>query len=111
MGINITIIVGNNNKALGSSPYDSGYDHGCDDADISDPGDRYISQPEKGPAFHTGTFMRGYNYGFDACSGTNDSSSSSVSSSSSESESESRFFTERGFVVQSQSDRPAVNQD
>ena len=94
-----------------SDAYDSGYDYGCDDADISDPGDRYISQPEKGPAFHTGTFMRGYNNGFDACSGTNDSSSSSVSSSSSESESESGFFTERGFVVQSQSDRPAVNQD
>ena len=25
----------------------------------------------KGPAFHTGTFMRGYNDGFDACSGNN----------------------------------------
>ncbi|MGA7367645.1 MAG: hypothetical protein WBX01_00820 [Nitrososphaeraceae archaeon] len=24
------------------SPYQSGYDHGCDDAGISDPGDRYI---------------------------------------------------------------------
>jgi hypothetical protein len=29
-----------------SSPYDSGYDHGCDDARIPDPGDRYINQPE-----------------------------------------------------------------
>src|SRR5918996_1596818 len=29
------------------SPYDSGYDHGCDDADISDPLDRYISEPGK----------------------------------------------------------------
>lgn len=33
--------------------YDSGYDHGCDDAGISNLGDRYINQPEKGPSFHT----------------------------------------------------------
>jgi hypothetical protein len=98
--------------------YDSGYSHGCDDAGISDPDDRYINQPEKGPSFHTGTFMLGYNEGFDACSGTNDSSSSSATSSSSESESESSstqnqsgFFTERGFVVQPKSDRPAINED
>jgi hypothetical protein len=35
--------------AGGKSPYESGYDHGCDDADISDPDDRYINQPERGP--------------------------------------------------------------
>jgi hypothetical protein len=100
-----------------SDAYDSGYNHGCDDAEISDPDDRYINQPEKGPLFHTGTFMRGYNNGFDACSGTNDSSPS-TSSSSNESESESSssqrqsgFFTERGFVVQPKSDRPAINED
>lgn len=34
--------------AGGKSPYESGYDHGCDDADISDSDDRYINQPEKG---------------------------------------------------------------
>lgn len=51
-----------------SSPYDSGYDHGCDDAGISDTSDRYINQPEKGPSFHTEEFMNGYNNGFDACS-------------------------------------------
>jgi hypothetical protein len=39
--------------ASGKSPYDSGYDHGCDDADISDSDNRYINQPEKGPSFHT----------------------------------------------------------
>lgn len=37
-----------------SDAYDSGSDHGCDDAGISDPDDRYINQPEKGPSFHTG---------------------------------------------------------
>jgi hypothetical protein len=32
-----------------SSPYNTGYNHGCDDAGISDPDDRYINQAEKGP--------------------------------------------------------------
>lgn len=54
--------------ASSKSPYDSGYDHGCDDADISDPDDRYINQPEKGPSFHTNEFMNGYHDGFSACS-------------------------------------------
>ena len=42
-----------------SEAYNSGYEHGCDDAGISDPDDRYINQPEKGPSFHTGSFMSG----------------------------------------------------
>lgn len=54
--------------ASSKSPYESGYDHGCDDADISDPSERYINQPEKGPSFHTNEFMRGYNDGYDVCS-------------------------------------------
>ena len=37
---------------------DSGFNHGCDDAEISNPDDRYINQPEKGPSFHTGTTGR-----------------------------------------------------
>src|ERR671924_2057265 len=53
--------------ASSKSPYESGYDHGCDDADISDPDDRYINQPEKGPSFHTDEFMSGYNDGYDDC--------------------------------------------
>jgi hypothetical protein len=54
--------------ATSKSLYDSGHDHGCNDADISDPYDRYINQPEKGPSFHTDEFMRGYNSGYNACS-------------------------------------------
>lgn len=54
--------------ARGKSPYESGYDHGCDDAD-EDFNDRYINQPERGPSFHTNEFMRGYNDGYDECSG------------------------------------------
>jgi hypothetical protein len=76
-------MVVDNTTALGSSPYDSGYDHGCDDAKISDPNDRYINQPEKGPSFHTNEFMRGYNDGYDNCSGN---SSSDVGGSTSRSD-------------------------
>lgn len=54
--------------ASSNSPYDSGYDHGCDDARISDLSERYINQPEKGPSFHTSEFMNGYNSGFNSCS-------------------------------------------
>jgi hypothetical protein len=56
--------------ASGNDPYDSGYDHGCDDAGISDSSERYINRPEKGPAFHTDAFMNGYYFGFNACSGS-----------------------------------------
>jgi hypothetical protein len=54
--------------AGGKSPYDSGYDHGCNDAGISDPSDRYINEPGKGPSFHTDEFMQGYNAGYNTCS-------------------------------------------
>jgi len=53
--------------------FTSGYDHGCDDAKISDVGDRYINQPEKGPSYHTEEFMQGYDDGYNECS--NDGSS------------------------------------
>jgi hypothetical protein len=56
-------------QASSKSPYDSGYDHGCDDAGISDPSDRYINQPEKGPSFHTSEFMNGYYSGVNSCGG------------------------------------------
>lgn len=69
--------------ATSKSPYDSGYDHGCDDADISDPNERYINQPEKGPSFHTNEFMNGYNDGYDACSSNVSSGGSDDSDTSS----------------------------
>ena len=47
---------------------------------ISDVGDRYINQDEKGPSFHTNEFMRGYNSGYDDCSGNNSPSRDSPSS-------------------------------
>jgi hypothetical protein len=60
-----------------ASTQTSGYNHGCSDAQISNPADRYINQPEKGPGFHTGTFMQAYNEGFNACSGNSNSQSRS----------------------------------
>ena len=41
-----------------SDAYDSGYNHGCDDAGISDPDDRYINQPEKGPVSYWYIYAR-----------------------------------------------------
>ena len=54
--------------------------HGCDDAKISNPSDRYINQPtKKRPTFHTDEFMNGYNYGYNACSSDDSSTSRSDS--------------------------------
>lgn len=50
--------------ASSKSPNESGFDHGCDDADISSPSGRYINQPDKGPSNHTDEFMIGYEDGF-----------------------------------------------
>jgi hypothetical protein len=45
---------------------DSGSD--CDDAAISNPGDKYTNQPEKGLFFHA-EFIQGYDDGFNSCGG------------------------------------------
>lgn len=58
-------------KAYAQTPYSSGYDHGCDDAKIANPDDKYINQPGKGPSYHTGSFMNGYYDGFDGCFDSN----------------------------------------
>jgi len=47
--------------------YDSGYSHGCADAKIIDPAQRYINQPRMGSNFHTNNFNQGYNDGFNIC--------------------------------------------
>ena len=38
----------------------SGYNHGCSDAQMSNPADRYINQTEKGPSFHSKAYMQAY---------------------------------------------------
>jgi hypothetical protein len=45
----------------------TGYNRGCSDSQISDPSERYINQPEKGPSFHSDAFMQAYHDGFNAC--------------------------------------------
>jgi hypothetical protein len=50
-----------------SDAYDSGYDHGCADANIA-PSERYINEARKGTSHHTDEFMDGYHDGFDDCS-------------------------------------------
>jgi hypothetical protein len=84
------------------SPYDSGYNHGCSDARISDYSDRYINQYEKGPAFHTNEFMRGYNSGYDSCSGSNNVSSPSESQSQAQSSNNNNENTNNNALSQSQ---------
>lgn len=69
LALSSTAILGSSAYASEESPYDSGYDHGCDDARISDPDDRYINQDGKGPDNHTNEFMDGYNDGYDSCGG------------------------------------------
>jgi hypothetical protein len=53
-----------------AAAHTSGYNHGGSDAQMSNPSDRYINQPEKGPSFHTNEFMNAYHAGFNACSGS-----------------------------------------
>ncbi len=72
-----SILASGSPSVASSDAYDSGRDHGCDDADISDPADRYINQPGKGPSFHTNAFIDGYNTGFNACSSNNDGNNGS----------------------------------
>lgn len=50
--------------ASSNSPYDSGYSHGYDDAQLFYPSEQYINQPGKGPEFHTNEFMNGYYAGY-----------------------------------------------
>jgi hypothetical protein len=69
LALSLTAILDSSAFASEESPYDSGYDHGCDDARISDPDDRYINQGGKGPNNHTNEFMNGYNDGYDSCGG------------------------------------------
>jgi hypothetical protein len=52
------------------TPYQAGYDHGCDDAKISNADARYINQPDRGPSNHTPEFMSGYDAGFSSCGGS-----------------------------------------
>lgn len=68
ISISMILAVTTSSPAFSSGDaYNSGYDHGCNDADFRYPGDRYINQPGKGPSQHSDRFMNGYEDGFNAC--------------------------------------------
>jgi len=64
--------------ATNNASYNSGYQHGCNDAKIDNISKRYINQLGNGPTYHTKEFMRGYDDGFDVCSNNKGSSESST---------------------------------
>jgi hypothetical protein len=68
LAISIAILIQLGQYAYAISGFDSGFNHGCSDAKLSDPSERYINQSEKGPNFHSDAFMRGYKSGFNSCS-------------------------------------------
>jgi hypothetical protein len=53
-------------SASSKSPYESGYDHGCDDSELKAE-DRSINEPGKGASFHTDEFMVGYRSEYQEC--------------------------------------------
>lgn len=54
-------IISSSSSGYGKSDiYNSGYEHGCDDAGISDKASRCINQPEAGPSLNSDEFMHGY---------------------------------------------------
>jgi hypothetical protein len=68
-------IISSSSSGYGKSDvYNSGYEHGCYDAGISDKASRYINQPEAGPSLNSDEFMHGYNDGFSTCSASNNNS-------------------------------------
>ncbi len=77
------------------TPFQAGYNHGCNDAKVTFPS-RYINQPGKGGSFHTQEFMSGYNTGFSACNGKALPLASNVDSSNVTSSSMHRQGYEKG---------------
>ena len=61
-------------SASNKSPYESGYDHGCDDSEL-EAEDRYINEPGKGASFHTDEFIDGYRTGYQECKESNSNDS------------------------------------
>jgi len=53
IAISFSIVPSSSAGSVTTEVYDSGFNHGCDDAGIADLSDRYINLPGKGPTFHT----------------------------------------------------------
>lgn len=69
-----------NLEVSAQGPFDSGYNQGCEDAQITDSADRYMNQRGKGPESHSSSFMNGYYEGFNECYDEDDYPTSSDSS-------------------------------
>jgi hypothetical protein len=89
--LSLFILLNSLGQPIHAAVHTSGYNHGCSDAQISNPSDRYINQPEKGPSFHTNEFMNSYHEGFNACSGSGGGSSGGENEFSSNSRDQSGF--------------------
>lgn len=59
-------------QVLAVTPFDTGYDHECSDAKLSDSLDKYASQPQNDKSPDSLEFMHEYNAGFGACSNQDD---------------------------------------
>jgi hypothetical protein len=68
-------------SASSKSPYESGYDHGCDDSELKAE-DRYINEPGKDASFHTDEFMDGYRTRYQECKEGNSNDSEKEPNSS-----------------------------
>jgi hypothetical protein len=67
MAMNTGAVFATDDDMSDQDRYQSGYDHGCSDAQIEDASDRYINQHEKGFSYHTASFNDGYRDGLAAC--------------------------------------------
>lgn len=67
-----TTLVAASSSIYAQSPYDSGYMHGCKDAQLKNSDNWYINQPGKGETYHTQGFMQGYNSGLSDCQNNSD---------------------------------------
>jgi len=67
VGVIGVILMTTGSNVYAESPYDSGFEHGCNDAQIEDSDDWYINQPGKGKTYHTQGFVNGYDAGFSDC--------------------------------------------
>jgi hypothetical protein len=70
--------------AYAETAFQSGYRHGCDDAD-KQPNTKYINSFGNTESHHTAEFMDGYHKGFRACAGPDAQHTSSFMNSNQES--------------------------
>jgi hypothetical protein len=63
----IHLLISLDGQAHAQNQYGSGYDHGCEDAKITDSPQQYIKQPERDPSLYSREFIEGYVDGYYEC--------------------------------------------